>query len=276
MIRKYILTAAFVFVFLNHLFGQVLNTPEIIQEQDQWCWAGVSKSILDYYGYHPSQCEIAEYARNVITWRNFGSVNCCLNPNSGCNYWNYNWGYPGSIQDILVHFGNIQNSGTGTISLAQIATQINAGRPIVVRWGWNSGGGHFVVGHGINGNNVYYMNPWFGEGLHISTYDWLKNDGVHTWTHTNVLSTSPLANEVFTNEKSIEFYPNPVENALAISSAEPIKQLRISNLLGEVVYHSDYNLSHEIVLDASAFPTGVYMLEIITTQGKFTKKLIKN
>lgn len=180
MIRNFILTVGFVFVFFNTLSSQVLSTPEVIQEQNQWCWSGVSKSILDYYGYHPSQCEIAEYARSVITWSNFGSVNCCINPNLGCNYWNYNWGYPGSIQDILVHFGNIQNSGTGVISLAQIATQINAGRPIVVRWGWNSGGGHFVVGHGINGNNVYYMNPWFGEGLHISTYDWLKSDGVHT------------------------------------------------------------------------------------------------
>lgn len=277
MIRKYILTGAFVFVFLNHLYGQVLNTPQVIQEQDQWCWAGVSKSILDYYGYHPSQCEIAEYARNVITWTNFGSVNCCLNPNSGCNYWNYNWGYPGSIQDILVHFGNIQNSGTGAITLAQIATQISAGRPIVVRWGWNSGGGHFVVGHGIDGNNVYYMNPWFGEGLHISTYDWLKNDGVHTWTHTNVLSTSPnLADENFDLNKSVLFFPNPVEKTLHIQSPETINEIRIFNTLGAIIYETKSNLSNDTMLNVSALETGIYLLEIRTNQGELVKKLIKN
>jgi len=94
-----------------HLRSQVLIVPEVIQEQDQWCWAGSSSCVLDYYCTPTSQCTIAEYTREVATWHDFGSVNCCTDPTQGCNYWNYNWGYAGSIQDILVHFASAQNNG---------------------------------------------------------------------------------------------------------------------------------------------------------------------
>ncbi|MCX6283604.1 MAG: hypothetical protein NTW31_05145, partial [Bacteroidetes bacterium] len=182
------------FIIQTQLNGQVLNVPEIIQEQNQWCWAGVSACALDYYCTPTAQCTIAEYTRTVATWYNFGSTDCCVNPNLGCNYWNYNWGYPGSIQDILVHFDNISNNGVGSyLSLAEITSNIQLNRVFIIRWGWTAGGGHFVVGHGISGNNIYYMNPWYGEGLKIATYTWMKSDGNHTWTHTNELTVSPAS-----------------------------------------------------------------------------------
>src|ERR1043166_2666258 len=163
-----------------------------VQEHDQWCWAGVSSSLLDYYCKPTTQCAIAEYTRTVATWHSFGSANCCSNPNSGCNYWNYNWGNAGSIQDILVHFAGAFNTGVSSqLSLAEIDTELAHKRPFVVRWGWYSGGGHFVIGHGVSGNMVYYMNPWPGEGKKIATYDWLVDDGDHQWTHTNTMNTDP-------------------------------------------------------------------------------------
>ncbi|MCX6280333.1 MAG: T9SS type A sorting domain-containing protein [Bacteroidetes bacterium] len=182
------------FILRAHLNAQVLNVPEITQEQNQWCWAGVSACTLDYYCTPTAQCTIAEYTRNVATWHSFGSTDCCVNPNLGCNYWNYNWGYPGSIQDILVHFDNITNNGVGSyLSLAEITSNIQLNRVFIIRWGWTAGGGHFVVGHGISGNNIYYMDPWYGEGYKIATYDWVKYDGNHTWTHTNELAVTPVS-----------------------------------------------------------------------------------
>lgn len=76
------------------------------------------------------------------------------------------------------------------ISLSQIKTEISKDRPFVIRWAWKTGGGHFVVGHGVNSNDVYYMNPWIGEDLHISNYNWLVNDRTHTWTHTNMITSN--------------------------------------------------------------------------------------
>jgi hypothetical protein len=219
MKRKLVLPLIFSLLFSGMGNAQILNVPQVIQEQNQWCWAGVSKCVLDYYGYNSyQQCDIADYARTVITWNNFGSVNCCVDPNQGCNYWNYNYGSPGSIQDILIHFGSIQNYGiSSSLTTTEITTESTGNRPYIIRWGWYSGGGHFIVGHGISGSNVNYMNPWPGEGLHVSTYSWLVNDGTHDWTHTNVLTTAPTAIEENTSENNVAVFPNPANENFTVT-----------------------------------------------------------
>lgn len=173
------------------LLGQVLTVNQITQEQNQWCWAGSSKCILDYYNNPIDQCAIADYTRTVATWHNFGSVNCCTNPSGECNYWNYNWGNPGSIQDILVHFSGIQNSGRASaLSVSDVQSELGGGKPFVIRWGWTTGGGHFVVGHGYKDDMMYYMDPWYGEGLKIASYSWVVSGSSHNWTHTNVITSN--------------------------------------------------------------------------------------
>lgn len=184
----------YLFLLQIYVMPQYLHVPLVTQSQNQWCWAGVSSSILGYYGVCKSDCEVAEYARTVITWHNFGSVNCCVNPSAGCNYWNYNWGYPGSIQDILQVDG-IQNYGVGTyLTKVQCLAETQASRPFVIRWGWTAGGGHFIVGHGIDttASLIYVMNPWPGEGFHISDYNWVVSASDHNWTHTNIITTNPV------------------------------------------------------------------------------------
>ncbi len=177
-------------VFSIHIKAQVLNVVEMTQEQNQWCWAGVSSCILQYYCTTTAQCNIAEYTRTVATWHNFGSVDCCVNPLLGCNYWNYLYGVSGSIQDILLHFAAISNNGFyGIFSITDIQTRLSNNRLFVIRWGWTTGGGHFLVGHGIDGTDLYYMDPWYGEGLSIASYSWVVSGGSHTWTHTEDLNT---------------------------------------------------------------------------------------
>jgi hypothetical protein len=276
-----IILSLIIFSFCTGLKAQVLNVPEVIQEQTQWCWAGVSKCILDYYGYPHTQCEIAEYARTVITWTSYGTTDCCVNPNVGCNYWNYNYGYPGSIQDILLHFGSITGYGTGSaLSLTNVQQEITAGHPFVVRWGWAAGGGHFVVGHGINGSDVYYMNPWFNEGLHVSTYAWLLTDGNHTWTHTNVLTSLPtsvtgdlLPNNVF------NVYPNPTSEKVTVNFSNEIQhanaELVLSDVLGKnLLIMSLKNSEQQKTLDLSSFEKGIYFITLKNSESVISKKLI--
>jgi hypothetical protein len=184
----------FLFFFTNAK-AQILLVPEIEQEQNEWCWAGVSKCVLDYYGYPHQQCEIAEYTRNIATWNNFGIVDCCLDPSQGCNYWNYMYGSGGSIQDILFNFGGITtNNSSSTLSQAQWQAEITNNTPFIVRYGWNGGGGHFVVGYGVSGSDYFTMDPWFNEGYTISTYNWVvtAQGGGGSWTHSQTLSPSPI------------------------------------------------------------------------------------
>jgi len=91
-----------IFISVNQLKSQVLNVSAVTQEQNQWCWAGVSACILDYYCTPTAQCTIAEYTRTVETFSDisFGSTDCCVSPSS-CNNWNYSWGGPAEVFRIF-------------------------------------------------------------------------------------------------------------------------------------------------------------------------------
>ena len=77
--------------------------------------------------------------------------------------------------------------------VATVKSELSYGRPFIFRWGWTSGGGHFLVGHGITSTDtmLYYMDPWFGNGLSIAQYSWVVSGDDHTWTHTNQINTNP-------------------------------------------------------------------------------------
>lgn len=190
---KNLLILCVIFILIFKVEAQVLPVHLVTQEQNQWCWSAVSACFLDYYCHTTPQCEIAEYTRTVETFGDisFGNIPCCANPAS-CNNWNYSWGGPGSIQDILIHFGSIGNTGIGrALTIEEVATEIQNNRLFVIRWGWDTGGGHFVVGHGNLGDMLFYMNPWYGEGLLLSSYSWVCSGSGHTWTHTNTLDSTP-------------------------------------------------------------------------------------
>ncbi len=213
-------------ISVGHLKSQVLNVSEIIQEQDQWCWAAVSACILDYYCVPTPQCEIAEYTRNVATWNDFGDTDCCDNPLLGCNYPNYLWGYNGSILDILSNFGNISGYGFhSSLTKTEITTEIQNNKLFIVQWVWNDGSGHFIVGHGLIGDNMYYMDPWFGEGLKIADYDWVESWDDGSWAYTGKITSNPSSsipanaetiegtNSVCQGQNSVNYTVPPIENA---------------------------------------------------------------
>ena len=165
------------------LSAKLLGIQRVTQEQDQWCWAAVSKAIIYYYGTPIAQCTIANWVRQVATWHNFGNIPCCTDASQGCNYWNYMYNASGSIREILKHWG-ISNTATARpLFQNEVNAIIDDNRPFVIRWGWDSGGGHFLVGYGESGSSLYYMNPWPGEGNKVATYNWVVSGGTHTWTH---------------------------------------------------------------------------------------------
>tara|TARA_R110001592_G_scaffold363221_3_gene681720 strand:+ start:109506 stop:111887 length:2382 start_codon:yes stop_codon:yes gene_type:complete len=178
--------------------AQVLNVPLIEQEQDAWCWNGVSKSALDYYGEVHEQCEIAEYVRTV-TSRGFGNTPCCENPTGPCNQGNAIYNEDGSIQDILHHFAGITSEYKGQFGRteADVANSIARNAVVPCGWLWATGGGHAVLIHGYVSGNVYYMDPWYGEGKKIASYSNFSSGsdgsdaGHHTWI-TGIYFTSDV------------------------------------------------------------------------------------
>lgn len=175
---------------------KVLKVKERKQEQSQWCWAGVSQAVIEYFKKLIVQCRIVNYA--------WGRNDCCENPSSSiCNYWNYMYNCKGSIEDILDHWKLDCTPLAKALTWAQTKKQIKKkklnlaskdtankkikGYPVIIRYGWYSGGGHFLVirGFDTDGRKLHIMDPWFSCGYGIFTYKYVKHENYdHDWTHT--------------------------------------------------------------------------------------------
>jgi len=248
----------------------VLDIPQVVQEQTEWCWAASSSALLGYYGKTLSQCQIANYARANSTWHDFGQQDCCSNGSGACNYWNYNYGYTGSIQEILKNWG-VDNTGTnGSLTLAQIATQLEAKRPFIIRWAYVAGGGHFIVGHGLSDSSLHYMDSWPGEGSKIAKLSWVVSNKDKTWDGTNVPKSSPTASVIVgggrsRNAISARVTENGVEVAYDLETASPV-EIRIQSMQGKVLKlvrspsrPSGSNLQN---LSTADLPAGGYVLRL--------------
>lgn len=179
--------------------GLLDTVKEKYQEVDNWCWNGASQSILDHYQVSTPQCTIANYAWNrndCCSMTSFTTRQLC---NRG-NYlagWGSSWWNSRGIKEVLSQFGNLESThiygravrttpwGTrawyGHLSQQEIRDEIDGSRPFVIAWYWRYGGGHAMVGRGIKGENVYYMDPWPGNGYTMTTYSGMVDSWRHWW-----------------------------------------------------------------------------------------------
>lgn len=160
----------------------VLAVPQCYQQQSLWCWAACSQAILRFYGVNRTQIQIAAY----------GTL--------GVNSWNWLYGdydegdgvTRKGIDMILSHFGSIATERyVRALSQEESMAQINGYKPFVVRWYWDTGGGHFVVARGIDGDTVYLMDPGTETGPTVNVYSWVVKGGGHTWTHSLTMNAPP-------------------------------------------------------------------------------------
>jgi hypothetical protein len=169
------------FLPLPRLEAVILNFPEKFQEYDQWCWDGTSQAVLEYYGTAFTQSVIAAYGTH------------------GYNTWNWTYGYDNEapyyrrgVDYILGRFAGIAASGfASSLDQATAGGGLRARRPFVFCWSWDGGGGHILAGFGLEGNYLYYMDPWPGNGYTVSLYSWVQAGSDHTWTHSLWLNSSP-------------------------------------------------------------------------------------
>ena len=255
--------------------AQILYKVEKVrQSQTFWCWAGVSKCVLKYYGKDQEQCTIAEYAREMNP-KKFGVTNCC-DANHSCNQPNGMYGVPGTINDILIHFGSIKNNGQASIlDKATVSSELQNNRPFIFRWGWMPDwvNGHFMVGYGLQNGVLYYMDPDKDEGFQFSKYEWVVMGGRHKWTHTIVLKSNVGVPEPLSTNREF-IYPNPTSGKISFKEM-PVPagtMIEILNSSGKLCFSKPFPASGE--LDLSGLQRGMYILRIITNDQSMTAKLI--
>jgi hypothetical protein len=145
-----------------------------LQEQTNWCWAGVAVGVAARYGAVWQQCNLAGLE--------LGQQCCPAGTNPGaCNV-------PYYLDRALARVGHFRTMIAGAAPFTpQVTAEINASRPVGVRIGWSGGGGHFVAiaGYSTNGGQfVDVEDPWYSAST--VTYAVLQSayKGTGTWTHT--------------------------------------------------------------------------------------------
>ncbi len=104
-----------------------------------------------------------------------------------------------------------------------------------------------------------------------TTHNSITNDFAIT-RYTNTVLSVPG----FNSSSDLVLYPNPVSSILNIKTSDDseieIMECCIYNMLGQMVYK---NSGNETAIDARSFSTGIYSLQIKTTNGLINKKFIK-
>ncbi len=176
------------------LAAKSLDITYAKQEETNWCWAGSSYMVLGYTRSItvPTQCAMANWARDKNAW---GAANCCTTADSGgaiCNQPNWMYGKAGSLQAILENWGAKSENKASALSWDAVKTAIDDDSPIIMRYGWTGGGGHFIVLYGYDDSaNVLIHDPW--NGTKTITHASAVSAPDHTWTHTLIVIPQKLA-----------------------------------------------------------------------------------
>ncbi len=147
-----------------------------MQTQSNWCWAATSTSVSHFYWFWStwSQCRVAN--------SELGQSDCCHSTvPSVCNV-------PWYLDKALTRTHNFVSITGQKASFQQVRDEIDAGRPVGARIGWNGGGGHFMVIYGYSrllGMEYFDIDdPIWGKS-HLAVSDFASNyQGSGTWTHT--------------------------------------------------------------------------------------------
>ena len=161
------------------------------QEADPWCWIAVGTSVALFYNpaSPATQCGIMTTVGNTIN--KYTSSACpsasaiakvpglsaiLANPYDKAALYvlendNATLGIPseyfktGGVGDALNVYGNWNSPSLSSITLEQITTEINAGRPIAVDVVWDGGNGesHYVAIVGVLNDLLLICDPIFGE-----------------------------------------------------------------------------------------------------------------
>jgi hypothetical protein len=162
------------------------------QETNEWCWIAVATSINHFYNpastatqcgimttigqtinKFPSNTSACPSAKAIASVPGLAAIladpytataeNVLDNPSLGIPI---EYIKSGGVGDALNVHGNWNSSGPSSPTLAQIATEISAGRPVAVDIAWNGGAGqHCVAIAGVLNDLLLICDPAYGESV---------------------------------------------------------------------------------------------------------------
>ncbi|ACU76290.1 conserved hypothetical protein [Catenulispora acidiphila DSM 44928] len=141
------------------------------QQYSNWCWAATGNTVASFYGYRYSQNQFCDMA-----FGNSTNASCSNSQASLANDQN-------AFERIGISPGNYV---TGYLYYSSIIREIDAGRPVMARIQWSSGGGHMEVLYGYDQSQswVYWGDPWPSDDRYNwGSYTYYVSNDSFSWTH---------------------------------------------------------------------------------------------
>ncbi len=98
----------------------------------------------------------------------------------------------------------------------------------------------------------------------------VNGDGGSSGDHPNagpVVTIYEYASEgvknLSTQQTDLSIYPNPMTTSITISASDKITNVAITNQVGQLVYHNQYN-SAQVHIDINNLPKGIYFVKVNT------------
>jgi Papain-like cysteine protease AvrRpt2 len=160
-----------------------LNFAMQHQEQTEWCWAATSVSVAAHYEPRSrwSQCRMVNAEKGLETCCREGAGESCNQPNV----------LDGPLRRAEV----LDHKEAAPASFEAVRGEIDAGRPLAWRIGWEGGGGHFAVIEGYQRFGepwVAVEDPWWGSSdVAVSTLTGGSYQGTGRWTHSYFTRSPP-------------------------------------------------------------------------------------
>jgi len=127
----------------------------------------------------------------------------------------------------------------------------------------------FDNGWGGDGNNTYFLNE-LGWATYDNTWGTMANAGKLT------LEASTLSNDVAKMaELEFSLSPNPSTSNLNVKIASDINNIKVFSVTGQMLNNIDIDNKKEVSVDVASFKKGMYLLQVNTSEGMFTKRFIK-
>lgn len=134
---------------------------------------------------------------------------------------------------------------------------------------WIGGSDGAVYSYNGDTYNCSYINVPNGENFYIQVFT--ANDDYEIIL-TDINCTNVLANQDFSTPQQITIYPNPSQGVFYVTSKEKLDRISLYNLQGQAL---EVYLQPESQIDLSGYPSGIYLVEIVSEGRKSWQKISK-
>ena len=127
--------------------------------------------------------------------------------------------------------------------------------------------GYEITASGLSEQGVYEFVFTAADDAGVSASD--------TMVVTVLPETATSVNADETLTRDILVYPVPVQNTLHLENTEVFSDLKIINLTGQVLYHEKIRSRHELQIDVSGLPDGIFYIIFNAGDNRAVRRFVK-